>query len=116
MFEDDDMRAIFLDPEDFGVEATITPAEGDPFTLIGIFDARPVGDRALAGAQVGSREGFQNTGNHPEFRCRTIDAATVTPGKATLTLPAHLGGKTFQVWDDRVDHTGFTTLILKGKL
>jgi hypothetical protein len=25
MLEDDDMRAVFFDPDDFGIEVTITP-------------------------------------------------------------------------------------------
>lgn len=109
MVEDDDMRAAFFDPDDFGVAAVITPAQGAPFTVTGIFDYRPVEARSLKGAQVGFDGGMQNSGNHPEFRCRTIDVPDVKAGRATLTVV----GKTFNIWDVKPDYTGLTVFILK---
>jgi hypothetical protein len=109
MVEDDDLRAVFFDAEDFGVEAIITPNASDAFTVTGIFDARPVEPRPLGGAQVGFRDGMQNTGNSPQFRCRTSDVANVKPGRATLAVH----GATYSVWEVKPDHTGTSTLILK---
>jgi hypothetical protein len=40
---------------------------------------------ALAKAQVGFKDGMMNTGNSPQFRCRTSDVANVKAGRATLT-------------------------------
>lgn len=109
MVEDDDMRALFFDPDDFGQEATITPTAGQPFTVLGIFDYRPVEPRAIKGAQVGFDGGMQNTGNHPQFQCRTIDVPDVKAGRGTLAV----AGKVFNIWDVKPDHTGMTLIILK---
>lgn len=110
MLEDDDMRAVFFDPDDFAIEVTITPAGGQPLTVLGIFDAHPVDNPvALAKAQVGFKDGMLNTGNSPQFRCRTMDVADVKGGRATLTAR----GKNYNVWDARPDGTGMSTLILK---
>lgn len=110
MVEDDDMRALFFDPDDFGREVTITPNGTDPITVIGIFDARPVENPvALAKSQVGFKDGMMNTGNSPQFRCRTSDVTAVKAGRATLTVD----GATYNVWDIKPDGTGMSTFILK---
>jgi hypothetical protein len=110
MLEDDDMRAVFFDPDDFAIEVTITPAGGQPFNVLGIFDALPVNNPvALAKAQVGFKDGMMNTGNSPQFRCRTLDVTDVKGGRAILAA----NGKTYNVWDNRPDGTGMSTLILK---
>jgi hypothetical protein len=109
MVEDDATRAVFFDPDDFGVEATITPSDGAPFTVLGIFDARPIENRPLINAQVGFKDGMQNTGAGPQFRCRTSDVAAVKAGRATLAI----GETTYNVWDTKPDGTGTTVLILK---
>jgi hypothetical protein len=64
---------------------------------------------ALAKAQVGFKDGMMNTGNSPQFRCRTSDVPGVKAGRATLTAY----GANYNVWDARPDGTGLTTLILK---
>jgi hypothetical protein len=109
MIEDDDTRLIFLNEDDFAEPATVTPETGDPFTIIGIFDARQVGDRALKGAQVGYEDGAQVTGNHPQFRCRETDAAPVKPGRSKVTIR----GREYNVFSNKPDSTGFSILILK---
>lgn len=110
MVEDDDLRAVFFDADDFGVEATITPNGGEPFTVMGIFDAHPIFDPTLSKHQVGFKGGgMQNTGASPQFRCRASEVANVKGGRATLVV----NGTTFNVWDVRPDGTGLTMLILK---
>jgi hypothetical protein len=52
---------------------------------------------------------MQNTGNHPQFRCRTSDVPDVKTGRGTLTVD----GKTFNIWDVKPDFTGMTLFILK---
>lgn len=110
MLEDDDMRAVFFDPDDFGREVTIKPNGRDEFTIMAIFDARPVVNPvALAKAQVGFKDGMTNTGAAPQLRCRTIDVADIKSGQA-LVNP---GDRDYSVWDVQPDGTGMSTLILK---
>lgn len=109
MVEDDDMRALFFDPDEFGQEATVQPSGADSFKVAGIFDNRPLEARAIKGAQVGIDGGMQNTGNHPQFQCRSKDVPNVKAGRATLEVD----GRRFNVWDVKHDFTGMTLLILK---
>jgi hypothetical protein len=110
MLEDDDMRAVFFDPDDFGREVTIKPNGRDEFTIKAIFDARPVSNPvALQKAQVGFKDGMTNTGAAPQLRCRTIDVVDVKAGRALVAVD----GKDFSVWDVQPDGTGLSTLILK---
>lgn len=109
MIEDDDTRAVFFDPDDFAQEVTLTPEGVAPFTIMAIFDARPVDGGALSRGQVGFKGGMQDVGNHPQIRCRTSDVASVKAGRAT----AIVDGKTYNVWDVKPDGTGVSLLVLK---
>lgn len=111
MVEDDDLRAVFFDPDDFGEEVIIAPASGDPYTIMAIFDTRPViNPVALAKAQVGFKDGMTNNGNSPQFRCRTSDAPNLKSGPGT-TVTAR--GENYAVWDVQPDGTGFSLIVLK---
>lgn len=110
MVEDDATRAVFFDPDDFGEAVIIKPNGRDEFTVMGIFDARPVlNPFALKQAQVGYKDGMSNTGASPQLRCRTSDVADVKAGKAL----ANVRGTDYNVWDVQPDGTGMSTLILK---
>lgn len=109
MLEDEDLRAVFFDLDDFARVVTVKPNGADPYTISAIFDARPVDARALSGAQVGFKGGMQNTGNSPQIRCRTSDVADVKQGRAVVVVD----GTEYNVWDVMPDGTGLSTLILK---
>lgn len=110
MVEDDALRAVFFDPDDFGAEVTIKPNGADEFTIMGIFDARPVVNPfALKQAQVGFKDGMSNTGNSPQLRCRTSDVVAVKAGRTLVNAQ----GCDYSVWDVVPDGTGMSILILK---
>lgn len=110
MVEDDDMRALFFDPDDFGEPVIVKPNGADEFTITAIFDSAPVDNPvALAKAQVGFKDGMQNTGNSPQIVCRTSDVAKVKAGRALVNAR----GTDFNVWDIKPDGTGMSRLILK---
>lgn len=110
MIEDDDMRAVFFDPDDFGEEVTFKPNGADPFTCFAIFDARPTGDRAIKGAQVGYDEGANVHGNSPQLRVRTSDIEEkVKAGRAQVDVR----GKTYNVFAAKPDNTGMSIVTLK---
>lgn len=110
MVEDDALRAVFFDPDDFGEEVIIKPNGRDEFTILAIFDTRPViNPVALAKAQVGFKDGMQNTGSAPQLRCRTSDVADVKAARALVSAR----GVDYSVWDVQPDGTGMSTLILK---
>lgn len=110
MLEDDDMRAVFFDLDDFARAVTIKPSGRDPYTINAIYDARPVDGGRLGEAQVGFKDGLKNTGNSPQIRCRTADVKDVHEGESVVEVP---GVGEFNVWDCVPDGTGISTLILK---
>jgi hypothetical protein len=111
MVEDDDLRAVFFDPDDFAEEVTVKPPTGDPYTVMAIFDTRPViNPVALAKAQVGFKDGMSNNGNSPQFRCRTSDVPNLKSGPGTLV---EARGRDYAVWDVQPDGTGMSLIILK---
>lgn len=108
MFETDDMRLVFL--ADFGEDVIFRPSGAESFTVTGIFDQRPLGPRAIKGAQVGYDEGAKVTGNAPEFQCRTSDIEDkIKAGRCTATAR----GRDYNVFDIKHDHTGMSLVILK---
>lgn len=110
MIEDDDTRLIFLDPEDFGSEVTFKPNAADSFTCLALFDARPLGDRQIKGAQVRHHEGAQVIGNTPQLRCRTSDLGDkVKAGRCQVEAD----GRQYNVFAVKPDSTGFSTVILR---
>lgn len=111
MIEDDDMRAVFFDPADFGETVTFTPqAPAVPFDCLAIFDARPTGDRAIKGAQVGYDEGAMVHGNNPQLRVRSSDVeGKVKAGRCQ----AAVRGKTYNVFAVKPDNTGISIVVLR---
>jgi hypothetical protein len=90
MVEDDALRAVFFDPDDFGKRSSSSRTARMTSPSTAIFDARPViNPVALAKAQVGFKDGMSNTGASPQLRCRTSDVPDVKAGQAlVLTLAA----------------------------
>jgi hypothetical protein len=86
MLEDDDMRAVFFDLDDFAREVIIKPNGKDPYTIRAIYDAHPVMGGRLAEAQVGFSGGMKNTGASPQIRCRTSDVADIKGGRAIVEV------------------------------
>ena len=109
MIEDDDTRALFFDVDDFGCEAIVKPNGADEFTITGIFDARPMGERTLKSVQVGYDDGAQVHGNSPQFRCREADAVTIKAGRTFIEI----NGRDYAVFSNKPDNTGLAVLSLK---
>jgi hypothetical protein len=78
MVEDDAMRAVFFDPDDFGKRSpssqqTARPSQSRPSSTPGRWSTRWRWQKA----QVGFKDGMTNTGASPQLRCRTIDVADI---------------------------------------
>lgn len=95
-------RALFLSADDFGVEATYTPAGGGASsTVAGIFDDEYID------AEVGGP--VPVSGTSPRFVCRTADLTSGGSFGDSLVI----GGSTYLVRVIRPDGTGMTTLWLE---
>src|SRR4051794_30546043 len=92
-------RAGFLNADEFGVQATYTPAGGDGVSVTGIFDA----------AQISLQ--FENvpvSDAQPTFLCASEDLPDAAAGgDAGDTLAISAGGS-YRVIDLRPDGTGMT--------
>jgi hypothetical protein len=104
--EDADDLAIFFDTDDFGVVATITPNDGSPFSVEGLFDM-PHSTNGIKQAN-----GYSNqadlSGQKPTFRARTIDLPGVRNGRAALVI----NGVSYLAHDVKPDGFGSTTIQL----
>jgi hypothetical protein len=103
--ESDDDRLSFLDVDEFGVEATYTPAGESGVAIMGIFDGptimRDVGDSV---PMIDSKS---------TFLCRTADLpASAAGGEAGDTLL--IGAVTWRVVDPQPDGQGMTLLTLSS--
>lgn len=93
-------RASFVETDEFGVAATLTPDGGAAVSIDGIFDgpfdAEPAGDVSV-GAST------------PAFLCRTADLPSGTDNAAAIVI----SGVTYRVAEIRDDGTGMTELALE---
>ena len=99
--EDDEDRAAFLDPDDFGTEASYNPQEGDVVTLAGLYDP---GSRKSPGDYGG---GFITA--PASFTCREGDLPPETADGDLLFLK----GQYFAVRSFEPDGEGLVVLMLE---
>lgn len=99
MWAEDDL-ADFFGVDDFAVEATYTPAGGDPVTVQGIFDAPQATRNASNLLDV--------TIPSPQFVCPTADVMGVSEGDAL-----EVSGTDYTIRVVLTDGTGVTTLVLE---
>lgn len=105
MIEDDELRAIYFDPDEFGEEVEVAPTTGAAFTILAIFDARPTqADPAYNG-------GARVSGANPKMTCRTSDFPKSLIGQCTVTVR----GEDYNAFDAKPDSTGMTCVELKRK-
>lgn len=85
MIEDDDDRLIFF--ADFAEEVPIhvVPTTGEPFDVIGIFDAKPVDTRSFQN-RFPEHGGATPSGSSPKFRCPASQMPKGLEGKAVATI------------------------------
>lgn len=93
-------REIFVNVDDFGVSATITPVGGQASVVSGIFD------NDFIEVDTGGNVGFALL--QPRFLCRTANVSSVTEDATLVT-----GGVTYKVKVVKPDGTGMTELILE---
>jgi hypothetical protein len=84
-------RLSFLDPDEFGIAATVGTA-----TVYGIFDDA---HEAIFDDEVGTTA--------PQFVCRTADVTSVVRGTSIV-----INSVTYKVTAVEPDGTGMTTLVL----
>ena len=102
-------RAVFLDADDFGVEATWTKAAGGASTLPGILDDASSLD---AGGLGGS--GLGHVAARPGFVCRTADVPSGAAQGDTLSGTSQLGEAfNYKVVTIEPDGTGFKRVNLE---
>ncbi len=93
-------RAIFVDPDDFGVAATYTPSGGLATTVNGIFDNEFIEVDAGGGVGVALQQ--------PRFLCRSADISGAAEGDALVVNTVDYTIRIVQA-----DGTGMTTLVLE---
>lgn len=103
MIEDDEVRALYFDTDDFAEEVTVTPNGEDPVTIIAIFDARP------KEANPNYRDGAPLSGAHPKLTCRTVDFPVALMGQCTVAVR----GINYNAFDVKPDSTGVTCVELR---
>lgn len=103
MIEDDEVRALFFDTDDFAEEVTVTPNAGDAFTILAIFDARP------KEANPNYRDGAALSGAHPQMTCRSVDFPVDLMGQCTVVVR----GLNYNAYDVKPDSTGITCVELR---
>lgn len=94
-------RAVFVNPNDFGVTGTYTPQVGSAFSLNGIFD------EAYFAVDIGA--GVPVEGARPRFLCRTADLPSPPKHGDALTVPAG----SYLVREIHDDATGMTELTIE---
>lgn len=100
--ESADDRLVFLDADEFGVEATFAGL-ADP--VVGVFDAEYFGDlEGVAGVAIETTQ--------PVFRCRSADVASIANG-AAVTIPVNGADTAYTVTSKQPDGTGMTVLLLQ---
>lgn len=98
--ETDEERAAFLHPDEFGIEVTIAPPEGEAFTCNVVFD-----EEHLVPSLDGETE-ISATGPAIWGRSSELEAAV-------QFSRVQVGTRVFEVWDQQPDGTGITVLPLR---
>lgn len=111
--ETDAERALFLSPDEFGVEAVYTPRDGGPSRVVpGIFD-EPGTDwnpnRWPGGHPIAMQEGAHIVSTAPKFECRASDL--VEGGRRGDRLK--IAGQGYKVFKRDPDGTGMVVLTLE---
>lgn len=112
--ETDADRAIFFDPDEFGVTATVTPSAGAPFDVEGIYDG-PHMNRGVRQSNQYDGNASEASGQTPTFKGRMSDMLAVKAERAVIAIPPCAGlpeGGTFRVRDVKPDGTGLTVMRL----
>lgn len=115
--ENDEDRAMFFDPDDFGGIAVVTIDGGEPFDIEGIYDAPHFIRGVKQDNQFSSNQSVDNSGSKPLFRTRSTLLAGVKNGRATIVIhePWFAAPTPFSVFDVGPDGTGMTALkLMKG--
>lgn len=98
-------RLAFLNPDEFGATATITPLSGLPVLLSGIFD-----NEYLLLGDAGGLEGV--SGSSPVFLVRRSDVASVSLPGASIVINIDGVETSFKIVEIRPDGTGMVQLRL----
>ena len=99
--DNDTIRSIFLNTDDFGQTATYTPKGGSASTINGILDKES--EDIEGGGEVGVIYSITT------FTCRTSDCSSAGFGDSLAT-----GGTTYTVREVRPDGNGMTVLTLEA--
>lgn len=109
--ESDSDRMIFLNPDDFGVEAVYEPRNGGgSVPVAGIFDNehKPFDPNRWPGTDYQQQMGAHFSSTVPSFVCRTTDLPDRGKQRSKLTVE----GRVYKVHDVKPDGTGITVLLL----
>lgn len=98
--ETDDSLAFFFTTNDFGTDATFTPAGGSPSAIVGVFD------NPYLGADAGGMVEFSATS--PTFTARDVDFTGAAHGDELV-----ISGTTYIIREVMPDGTGITTVMLE---
>ena len=97
-------RAVFVNPDDFGVTAYITQGGGAEVAVNGVFDnAHLMVDAGEAGV----------SSTAPVITCRTADLALLGLGNARTGDTLRIAAISYTLTDVQPDGTGMTTLIME---
>jgi hypothetical protein len=103
---------IFLNPDEFGVEAQYQSREegAEPKTIPGQFDNKGSNwnPNRWTGTQYQQQMGASVTSSGPTFQCRTIDVYKGGRRNETFVI----SGSKYRVDDKRPDGTGMTIFLL----
>ena len=97
--EDGDIRSIFFNTDEFGVQATVTPSGGDASTINVIFD-KP--DETLGLGEAGI------TSHRPSITCRTSDISSLAHGDAVT-----VNSTNYTIAEILRDGTGIAQIFLE---
>ncbi|WP_316202979.1 MULTISPECIES: head-tail joining protein [unclassified Bradyrhizobium] len=109
--ESDDDLLIFLDSDEFGVEAAYLARGADEVrVLTGIFDDEGSNwnPNRWSGTEFQAQMGASITSTGPTFLCRASDLLKGGRKGETLTIK----GQEYRIEDKRPDGTGMTLLLL----
>jgi len=97
--EDGDIRSIFFNTDEFGVQATVTPSGGDASNINVIFD-KP--DETLGLGEAGI------TSHRPSITCRTSDISSLAHGDAVT-----VNSTNYTIAEILRDGTGIAQIFLE---